>query len=144
MPITSRTGTSPRSDELKKEKTTHHQMFEVVVPDGVLPGQTFSLVADGQRVALICPETAKPGGKVRFRLPIPETATAHKKACQDTLVASRVLTSTRHSGTQKRMRVAKKGKSIALAAALDECEGKNEVTDSSTRDSISYETYAEA
>jgi len=145
MPITSRTGTSPRSDELKKEKTTHHQMFEVVVPDGVLPGQTFSLVADGQRVALICPETAKPGGKVRFRLPIPETATTPKKACQDTFeVASRALTSTRHISAQKRKRVAKKGKSIALSAALAECEGKNEVTDSSARDSISYETYAEA
>lgn len=145
MPITSlRIGTIPRNDESKNEKKSY-QMFEVVVPGGVSSGQTFSLLADGQRVTLICPETAKPGGKVRFRLPIPETATTPKKACQDTFdVASRALTSTRHGGAQKRMRVAKKGKSLALSAALDECEGKNEVTDSSTRDSISYETYAEA
>ena len=53
---------------------------------------------------------------------------------------SRALTSTRHGAAPKKKRVAEKGKSAALA----ECEGKNEVTDSSTRDSISYETYAEA
>ena len=48
-----------------------HQMYEVVVPGGVAPGQTFSLVADGQRVTLICPQSAQPGVIVRFQLPIP-------------------------------------------------------------------------
>jgi len=143
---TSRIGTSPRSDRMKKKKTTHHQMFEAVVPDGVSPGQTFSLLADGQRVSLICPQTAKPGGKVRFRLPIPEigSAAATPKKADTFEVASRALASARHSPAPKRKRVAEKGKSLALSAALAECEGKNEVTDSSTRDSISYETYAEA
>ena len=74
-------------DEWKNEKKTH-QMFEVVVPGGVSPGQTFTLVADGQRVTLICPQTAKPGGKVRFQLPIPDegsaAASSPKTKAQDT------------------------------------------------------------
>jgi len=59
------------SKSKENEKKTH-QMFEVIVPGGVAPGQTFSLVAGGQRVTLICPQTAKSGGKVRFQLPIPK------------------------------------------------------------------------
>jgi len=46
------------------------QMFEVVVPPGVLPGQSFSLLANGQRVLVTCPLNIRSGQKVRFQLPI--------------------------------------------------------------------------
>ena len=46
------------------------QMFEVVVPAGVLPNQQFSLVANGQRVLVTCPPNVSPGQKIRFELPI--------------------------------------------------------------------------
>ena len=46
------------------------QMFEVVVPPGVLPNQSFSLLANGQRVLLTCPPNIVPGQKIRFKLPV--------------------------------------------------------------------------
>jgi len=46
------------------------QMFEVVVPPGTMPGQNFSLLANGQRVLVTCPTHVRPGQKVRFQLPI--------------------------------------------------------------------------
>ncbi|KAL9184141.1 hypothetical protein ACHAXT_002227 [Thalassiosira profunda] len=46
------------------------QMFEVVVPPGVRPNQSFSLLANGQRVLVTCPANVRPGQKVRFQLPI--------------------------------------------------------------------------
>eukprot|EP00584_Thalassiosira_punctigera_P009619 CAMPEP_0172546206 /NCGR_PEP_ID=MMETSP1067-20121228/16000_1 /TAXON_ID=265564 ORGANISM="Thalassiosira punctigera, Strain Tpunct2005C2" /NCGR_SAMPLE_ID=MMETSP1067 /ASSEMBLY_ACC=CAM_ASM_000444 /LENGTH=894 /DNA_ID=CAMNT_0013333099 /DNA_START=107 /DNA_END=2791 /DNA_ORIENTATION=+ len=46
------------------------QMFEVVVPPGVMPNQSFSLLANGQRVLVTCPPNVRPGQKVRFQLPI--------------------------------------------------------------------------
>eukprot|EP00581_Thalassiosira_minuscula_P017736 CAMPEP_0183721764 /NCGR_PEP_ID=MMETSP0737-20130205/13926_1 /TAXON_ID=385413 /ORGANISM="Thalassiosira miniscula, Strain CCMP1093" /LENGTH=862 /DNA_ID=CAMNT_0025951817 /DNA_START=72 /DNA_END=2660 /DNA_ORIENTATION=- len=46
------------------------QMYEVVVPAGVMPGQSFSLLANGQRVLVTCPLNVGPGQKVRFQLPI--------------------------------------------------------------------------
>lgn len=46
------------------------QMFEVVVPAGVMPNQSFSLLANGQRVLVTCPPNVRPGQKVRFQLPI--------------------------------------------------------------------------
>lgn len=46
------------------------QMFEVVVPPGVRPNQSFSLLANGQRVLVTCPPNVRPGQKVRFQLPI--------------------------------------------------------------------------
>ena len=46
------------------------QMFEVVVPPGVQPNQSFSLLANGQRVLVTCPPNVRPGMKVRFQLPI--------------------------------------------------------------------------
>ncbi|KAL7546229.1 hypothetical protein ACHAWF_009565 [Thalassiosira exigua] len=47
------------------------QMFEVVVPPGVRPNQSFSLLANGQRVLVDCPPNVRPGMKVRFQLPVP-------------------------------------------------------------------------
>jgi hypothetical protein len=48
----------------------NHQMFEVVVPDGIRPGQSFALVANGQRVMVTCPLNISSGQKIRFQLPI--------------------------------------------------------------------------
>ena len=45
-------------------------MYEVVVPQGVRPGQPFALIANGQRVMVTCPQRAQPGQKIQFRLPI--------------------------------------------------------------------------
>ena len=45
-------------------------MYEVVVPQGVRPGQPFALIANGQRVMVTCPQRAAPGQKIQFRLPI--------------------------------------------------------------------------
>ena len=50
----------------ENEKT---QMFEVVVPRGVHPGQPFALLAGGVRVLVTCPANATPGQKIRFHLP---------------------------------------------------------------------------
>jgi len=49
--------------------STQSQMYEVVVPAGVNPGQPFALVANGQRVLVTCPPNAGPGQKIRFLLP---------------------------------------------------------------------------
>ena len=46
------------------------QLFEVNVPNGVQPGQPFSLLAGGVRVLVTCPSNAKPGQRIRFRLPL--------------------------------------------------------------------------
>lgn len=46
------------------------QMFEVVVPKGVQPGQPFALLACGVRVLVTCPANATAGQKIRFHLPI--------------------------------------------------------------------------
>ena len=45
------------------------QMYEVVVPAGVHPGQSFIILADGQRVLVTCPPNVRPGMTVRFELP---------------------------------------------------------------------------
>mmetsp|Transcript_13405 Transcript_13405/g.29667 ORF Transcript_13405/g.29667 Transcript_13405/m.29667 type:complete len:781 (-) Transcript_13405:1579-3921(-) len=46
------------------------QMFEVVVPRGVRPGQPFALLAGGVRVLVTCPTNASEGQKIRFNLPM--------------------------------------------------------------------------
>eukprot|EP01035_Chromulina_nebulosa_P020157 gene20157-26170_t len=48
----------------------NHQMFEVIVPEGVKPGQPFALIANNQRVMVTCPPNVKSGQKIRFQLPI--------------------------------------------------------------------------
>ena len=44
------------------------QVFEVAVPAGVSPGQTFTLFANGQPVLITCPPNVSPGQKTRFQL----------------------------------------------------------------------------
>ena len=44
-----------------KKSSTKLQTFEVLVPRGVKPGQSFALMAGGQRVLVNCPITAQPG-----------------------------------------------------------------------------------
>jgi len=46
------------------------QVFEVVVPPGVRPNQPFTLIANGQRVLVMCPPNAVPGQTIRFQLPV--------------------------------------------------------------------------
>jgi hypothetical protein len=41
------------------------QLFEVQVPKGVQPGQTFAV-----RVLVTCPTNASPGQRIRFKLPL--------------------------------------------------------------------------
>ncbi len=55
---------------------TINQMFEVTVPQGVQPGQPFSLMAGGQRVLVNCPHNARPGSRIRFQIPmtVPDTS----------------------------------------------------------------------
>jgi hypothetical protein len=48
----------------------NHQMFEVTIPHGVHSGQSFALLANGQRVMVTCPLNILPGQKIRFQLPI--------------------------------------------------------------------------
>ncbi|EJK61369.1 hypothetical protein THAOC_18147 [Thalassiosira oceanica] len=55
------------SNERSNEKK---QMFEVIVPEGVYPGQPFALLAGGVRVLVTCPKNAAAGQKIRFSLPI--------------------------------------------------------------------------
>lgn len=65
--------TSPLLQPNPASSTTQQQMmqmFEVVVPPGVRPNQSFSLLANGQRVLVTCPPNVRPGMKVRFQLPI--------------------------------------------------------------------------
>jgi len=46
------------------------QVFEVVVPPGVRSGQSFTLMANDQRVLVTCPPSVVPGQKIRFQLPV--------------------------------------------------------------------------
>jgi hypothetical protein len=45
-------------------------MYEVVIPQGIRPGQPFGLIANGQRVVVTCPPRTSHGQKIQFRLPI--------------------------------------------------------------------------
>jgi len=58
---------SVREEPLAAPKT---QVFEVVVPAGVRPGQPFTLMANEQRVLVTCPPGTDPGQKIRFQLPV--------------------------------------------------------------------------
>eukprot|EP00603_Paraphysomonas_imperforata_P007013 CAMPEP_0114429338 /NCGR_PEP_ID=MMETSP0103-20121206/9428_1 /TAXON_ID=37642 ORGANISM="Paraphysomonas imperforata, Strain PA2" /NCGR_SAMPLE_ID=MMETSP0103 /ASSEMBLY_ACC=CAM_ASM_000201 /LENGTH=677 /DNA_ID=CAMNT_0001598659 /DNA_START=266 /DNA_END=2300 /DNA_ORIENTATION=- len=60
---------APERQQQLQAPAPNHQMFEVCVPEGVSPGQTFALLANGQRVMVTCPNNVGPGAKVRFQLP---------------------------------------------------------------------------
>jgi hypothetical protein len=51
------------------QQTGKTRKFQVVVPDGVIPGHPFSLLAQGVRVLVTCPRDARPGQKIQFDLP---------------------------------------------------------------------------
>jgi hypothetical protein len=72
----------PEQQQPQQQPAPNHQMFEVAVPEGVAPGQTFALLANGQRVMVTCPNNVGPGAKVRFQLPM--------QLSQDQLAAIRV------------------------------------------------------
>ncbi|CAB9507232.1 Probable E3 ubiquitin-protein ligase hulA [Seminavis robusta] len=60
------------------------QMFEVVVPPGVSPNQSFALKANGQRVLVTCPPNVRSGQKIRFQIPVTQTMVKHIKLDYDT------------------------------------------------------------
>uniref|UniRef100_A0A6T5VL12 HECT-type E3 ubiquitin transferase n=1 Tax=Leptocylindrus aporus TaxID=1398097 RepID=A0A6T5VL12_9STRA len=62
-----------------KTADTRIQTFEVQVPRGVRPGQSFALMAGGQRVLISCPPNAQPGQKIRFKLQTSTGQTAPTK-----------------------------------------------------------------
>lgn len=64
----SQTPTPPMRRTKSKDDDT--QLFEVVVPNHVKPGQAFALLAGGIRVLVSCPTNANPGQKIRFKLPL--------------------------------------------------------------------------
>ena len=69
------------------------QVYRVTVPQGVIPGNEFTVHAGNRRVRVRCPETSRPGHSLQITLP-PEQVTAHKylraapltMACADTNV----------------------------------------------------------
>jgi len=63
----SSSGATRKGSKKDKEQT---QLFEVEVPDGVLPGHPFALLAGGVRVLVTCPLNAGPGQRIRFKLPL--------------------------------------------------------------------------
>mmetsp|Transcript_24039 Transcript_24039/g.31963 ORF Transcript_24039/g.31963 Transcript_24039/m.31963 type:complete len:755 (-) Transcript_24039:785-3049(-) len=67
-PSTRRSGQQSRPQRPKS--TNKSQMFEVVVPRGVRPGEPFALLAGGVRVLVTCPTNAQAGQKIRFNLPV--------------------------------------------------------------------------
>jgi len=53
----------------QQHEPQRHVMFEVTVPNGVIPGSHFAVLANGSRVLVTCPQEASPGTKIRFFLP---------------------------------------------------------------------------
>jgi len=51
------------------KQTGKTNKYQVIVPDGVIPGHPFSLLAAGVRVLVTCPRDARPGQKIQFELP---------------------------------------------------------------------------
>jgi hypothetical protein len=62
----------PTTTTIEPQAAPTTQVFEVAVPQGVVPGQPFSLVANSQRVLVTCPPNVQPGQKIRFQLPVTE------------------------------------------------------------------------
>jgi hypothetical protein len=61
-------GSTPTRSKPPKDDAT--QLFEVMVPPGVMPGKPFALLAGGVRVLVTCPINARPGQRIRFQLPL--------------------------------------------------------------------------
>jgi HECT-domain (ubiquitin-transferase) len=59
------------------------QMFEVIVPPGVTPNQSFALKANGQRVLVTCPPNVNAGQKIRFQIPVTQTMVKHYRLDYD-------------------------------------------------------------
>jgi len=60
------------------------QMFEVIVPPGVQPHQSFALKANNQRVLVTCPPGVQSGQKIRFQIPVTQTMVQHIQLNYDT------------------------------------------------------------
>ncbi len=53
----------------KQTKANKGQLFEVQVPRGIKPGESFALLANGIRISVKCPMNATCGQTIRFHLP---------------------------------------------------------------------------
>lgn len=62
--------TRQQQQSAQTQAAPNHQMFEVSVPEGVAPGESFALVAGGQKVMVTCPPNVRAGQKIRFQLPL--------------------------------------------------------------------------
>ena len=67
------------------------QVFEVVVPPGVNPGQPFTLMANEQRVLVTCPPNVMPGQKIRFQLPVNQVISNIKLAYEGNQLWTRTV-----------------------------------------------------
>jgi hypothetical protein len=67
------------------------QVFEVVVPPGVNPGQPFTLMANEQRVLVTCPPNVLPGQKIRFQLPVQQIVSNIKLAYEGNQLWTRTV-----------------------------------------------------
>lgn len=71
LPDSDSTGDPRQQSQMSSTQAApNHQMFEVTVPDGVRPGDSFALVAGGQKVMVTCPPNVRSGQKIRFQLPV--------------------------------------------------------------------------
>jgi len=76
-------GPRPPGRPPQRSKSTDTQLFEVQVPTGVQPGQPFALIAGGVRVLVTCPVNARPGQRIRFKLPLALTQGVNRGAPQN-------------------------------------------------------------
>eukprot|EP01036_Dinobryon_divergens_P029309 gene29309-38383_t len=58
----------PQSEQ-SQAPVPNNQLFEVEIPDGVRPGSSFTINADGQQVILTCPPNARCGQRITFQIP---------------------------------------------------------------------------
>jgi len=59
----------PKQEKKVVEDDGELATYEVMIPNGVLPGQQFALMAAGRKVIITCPPNARGGMTIRFRLP---------------------------------------------------------------------------
>ena len=69
----------PRNPVQDQDEAT--QLFEVQVPNGVQPGRPFALLAGGARVLVTCPVNARPGQRIRFK--VPKAITQSRAGCSE-------------------------------------------------------------
>ena len=71
VPAPKRTSSNTMTNNVpEKEPTLYHQTFQIAVPEGVTPGTSFGVIANGQLITVNCPPDTRPGEKIRFDIPV--------------------------------------------------------------------------